>query len=81
MLILGGYAEADMAPFEIIRASRVNAAKPLGMANEVGALEGGEYADIIAIRGDPLRDAMALQHARFVMKGDRVVGRDGPAAP
>ena len=81
LLILGGYAEAGMAPLEIIRASTLNAAELLGMAKDVGTLEGGKYADIIAVAGDPLRDAMVLQHARFVMKGGRVVRNDGPAAP
>ena len=81
LLILGAYAEAGMPPIEIIRASTSNAAELLGMAKDVGALERGKYADIIAVAGDPLRDALVLQHVRFVMKGGRVVRNDGPAAP
>jgi imidazolonepropionase-like amidohydrolase len=39
-------------------------------------VERGKYADMIAVPGDPLRDALVLQRAQFVMKGGRVVRND-----
>ena len=76
LLILGAYAEAGMSPIEIVRAATINAAEPLGRARDVGSVERGKYADMIAVPGDPLRDALVLQRARFVMKGGRVVRND-----
>ena len=35
---------------------------------QVGSLEKGKWADIIAVKGDPLRDINVLQHVSFVMK-------------
>jgi len=76
LLILGAYAEAGLPPVEIVRAITINAAELLGKAGDVGSLERGKYADMIAVPGDPLRDALTLQRARFVMKGGRVVRND-----
>jgi imidazolonepropionase-like amidohydrolase len=81
LLIFGAYAEAGMPPLEIIRAATVNAAELLGMSRDIGALERGKYADIIAVSGDPLRDVLELQRARFVMKGGRVIRNDRQPGP
>jgi imidazolonepropionase-like amidohydrolase len=81
LLVLGGYAEAGMSPIEIIRAATINAADLLGRARDVGTLERGKYADLVAVPGDPLRDALLLQKARFVMKGGSVIRSDVPAGP
>jgi imidazolonepropionase-like amidohydrolase len=40
----------------------------MGWSDKVGALETGKWADIIAVKGDPLRDIKLLQHVSFVMK-------------
>jgi len=45
----------------------------LGMADRVGTLETGKLADIIAVPGDASKDAKALEHAKFVMKGGVVI--------
>jgi imidazolonepropionase-like amidohydrolase len=76
LLILGGYAEAGMPPIEIIRAATINAAELLGRERDLGSIERGKYADLIAVPGDPLQDALVLQRARFVMKGGRVIRND-----
>lgn len=80
LLILGAYAEAGMSPIEIVRSATINAAELLGRARDVGSIERGKYADLIAVPGDPLRDALELQHVRFVMKGGRVI-RNEAATP
>jgi imidazolonepropionase-like amidohydrolase len=58
-----------------IEAATVNAAKLLGVDAEVGSLEPGKAADIIAVSGDPTRDVTVLKSVNFVMKGG-VVHKD-----
>jgi imidazolonepropionase-like amidohydrolase len=60
-------------PAEAIKAATVNAADLLGLAAEIGTLEPGKRADIIAVGGDPLTDVTVLKQVRFVMKDGRVV--------
>ena len=50
-----------------------NAADLIGRAKDVGTLEAGKYADVIAVTGDPLQDVRALENMGFVMKGGVVV--------
>ena len=45
----------------------------LGWKNQVGSIDKGKYADLIAVSGDPLADITELQRVRFVMKGGRVI--------
>jgi imidazolonepropionase-like amidohydrolase len=45
----------------------------LGASADLGTVEEGKYADLIAMPGDPLDDASAFRGVRFVMKGGRVV--------
>ncbi|MBI1786011.1 MAG: amidohydrolase family protein [Acidobacteria bacterium] len=62
-----------MKPIQAIRAATLDAASLLGWADKVGAVEPGKWADIIAVRGNPLEDVRTLEQVRFVMKGGRVV--------
>ncbi len=64
---------AGMTPIEALRAATLHGAELLGMAQELGTLEPGKYADVIAVRGDPLADVAAMEHVVFVMKGGEVV--------
>jgi imidazolonepropionase-like amidohydrolase len=73
LLVYEAYAEAGMAPMEIIHAATRNAAELLGMQDRIGTLEPEKLADIISVPGDPLKDIRALEHAKFVMKGGAVV--------
>lgn len=57
-----------MSPTAAIEAATVNASKLLGVDAEVGTLEPGKAADIIAVAGDPTRDVTVLKSVRFVMK-------------
>ena len=41
--------------------------------NQIGSVEKGKYADLIAVSGDPLTDISEMQRVRFVMKGGFVV--------
>jgi imidazolonepropionase-like amidohydrolase len=64
-----------MTPAAAVQAATVNAADLLGLADEIGTLEPGKRADLIAVQGDPLRDVTVLKRVGFVMKGG-VVHKD-----
>ena len=69
-------AEFGLDPFRAIQAATSEAAKLLGLAGEVGTLEPGMRADLIAVAGDPLADpALWRDPSRvvFVMQGGRIV--------
>jgi imidazolonepropionase-like amidohydrolase len=62
-----------MAPIEAIRSATTVAAELLGMTGQVGTLEPGAFADVVAVSGDPLADVAQLSRIDFVMKGGEVV--------
>jgi imidazolonepropionase-like amidohydrolase len=61
-----------MTPAQAIRSATSAAADLLGMSTEVGTIAAGKYADIVAIKGNPLADVTLLQKIDFVMKGGEV---------
>lgn len=71
----GYMVEAGMPPSEAIRSATATNAAILGMADELGALEPGKYADIIAVSGNPLENIRVLEHVVFVMKNGVVYKR------
>jgi imidazolonepropionase-like amidohydrolase len=58
-----------MTPLAVLQADLLNGAKVLGWDGQIGALEAGYLADVIAVAGDPLQDVGVLQNVSFVMKG------------
>jgi len=50
----------------------VNGAELLGRSDEIGTLEPGKFADIVAVDGDPLADITVMEKVVFVMKGGEV---------
>lgn len=58
-----------MSPSAVLQADLLNGAKLLGWEGQIGSLEPGYFADVIAITGDPLRDISAVTNVSFVMKG------------
>lgn len=67
-----------LTPWQAIQAATVNAADLLGWSDRAGAIAPGLYADLIAVRGDPLKDLTELERVRFVMKGGVVYKKEGP---
>jgi len=62
-----------MTPMQAIRSATATSAEMLGMTNDIGSLTAGKYADLVAVKGDPLNDINLLQQIDFVMKGGEVV--------
>ena len=67
---------AGMSPVKVLQAATVNNAEILGWQKDIGSIEKGKFADLIAVSGDPLVDIRELQHVKFVMKAGRVVKED-----
>ena len=61
-----------MTAMQAIVAATVNAADLLGLSAEIGTIEAGKSADIVAVSGDPLADVGVLRSMRFVMRAGRV---------
>jgi imidazolonepropionase-like amidohydrolase len=62
-------AKYGMAPLAVLQADLLNGAKLLSWEGQIGSLEAGYLADVIAVAGDPLQDLSTLQNVSFVMKG------------
>ena len=67
------YVEAGMTPLEALRTATVNSATMLGVTNELGTIEAGKVADLIAVEEDPTANISALRSIRLVIKGGEVV--------
>ncbi len=60
--------QAGMSSLEAIRTATLNAADLVGDPQNLGTLEVGKFADVLAVDGDPLQDISVLQRPKFVMK-------------
>ncbi len=61
--------ERSMSPMDAIKAASSVAAELMAWQKDVGALTGGRYGDLIAVRGDPLQDISILENVDVVVKG------------
>jgi imidazolonepropionase-like amidohydrolase len=61
--------EHGMTPAAVLQADLINGAKLLAWDGQIGQLEPGYFADVIAVAGDPLRDIGVVENVSFVMKG------------
>jgi imidazolonepropionase-like amidohydrolase len=64
---------AGMSPARAIQAATSVNAEVLGWQDQIGSIERGKYADLIAVSGDPLADITELRRVKFVMKGGKVI--------
>ena len=72
------YAKWGMSPAQALRMATTNAAESLNfeLKNEVGIVEKGKFADLVAVSGDPLADITETERVKFVMKGGVVFRND-----
>ena len=69
------YAKWGMSPAQALQTAYLPAAKMLNYnwETQIGSIEKGKFADIIAVSGNPLQDVTEMEHVKFVMKGGVVV--------
>jgi len=72
------YTKWGMTPAQALQTAYLPAARMLnyGWDNQVGSIEKGKFADIIAVSGNPLTDVTEMERVKFVMKGGLVVRND-----
>ena len=66
------YVEEGMTPMQAIQSATRVAAECIGWEKKVGTVEPGRYADLVAVRGDPIADITELERVPWVMKGGKV---------
>jgi len=71
---------ARLTPAMAIQAGTTINAEAMGWQDQIGSIDKGKYADIIAVSGDPLADITELQRVKFVMKGGKVIKNELAAA-
>jgi len=72
---------AGMSTADAIMSATHNAADLLGVSETAGSIQPGRYADLIAVKGDPLKDISLMEHVDWVMKGGVVFKRSGVSVP
>ena len=72
------YVKWGLTPAQALQTAYMNAAHMLnyGIEKEIGTVEKGKFADIIAVSGNPLADVTEMERVRFVMKGGMVIRND-----
>ena len=69
---LSRMVQFGMTPIQALQSATINAATLLKEQENFGSLRSGKYADIIAVRGDPLADVRLLEDVSFVMKAGTI---------
>jgi imidazolonepropionase-like amidohydrolase len=69
----GALVRGGMTPLEALQAATINGATLLSLDKDMGTIEPGKYADLVAVPGDPLKDITAMEHVAWVMKAGTVV--------
>jgi imidazolonepropionase-like amidohydrolase len=75
------YVEAGMTPLQALRAATIECATMLEAHDEIGSVEVGKYADILAVTADPTKNISALRNIVMIMKGGTVYRNDLAKAP
>lgn len=65
-----------MAPAKTLQLATLVDAQVMGWQSDIGSIEKGKYADLVAVPGDPLKDISEMERVKFVMKGGKVVRND-----
>ena len=65
--------KTGLSPVREIQSGTTINAEAMGWQDQVGSIDTGKYADLVAVSGDPLADISELQRVKFVMKGGKVI--------
>jgi len=68
--------ERGMKPIDALKTGMSADADLLGMADRIGTLEVGKFADVVAVPGDPTQDIKQTSNVKFVMKGGQIYRRN-----
>jgi imidazolonepropionase-like amidohydrolase len=69
----GALVRGGMTPLQALQAATINGATLLSLDKDMGTVEPGKYADLVAVPGDPLTDITIMEHVAWVMKAGTVV--------
>ncbi len=69
----GALVRGGMTPLEALQAATINGATLLSLDKDMGTIEAGKFADLVAVPTDPLADITAMEHVAWVMKSGQVV--------
>ena len=64
--------KAGMAEIDAIQSATINAAELIGIESDTGSIEERKWADIIAVKGNPLKAIEVLEKVAFVMKEGKI---------
>ncbi len=69
----GALVRGGMTPLQALQAATINGAMLLSLDKDMGTIEAGKYADLVAVPGDPLTDITVMEQVAWVMKAGAVV--------
>lgn len=65
-----------LASAKVLQEATIVDAEVMGWQNDIGSVEKGKFADLVAVSGDPVKDITEIRRVKFVMKGGKVVRND-----
>jgi len=68
----GALVRGGLSPLDALRAATINGAELTGRDKDIGSIDPGKFADIVAVEGDPLANITVMEKVVFVMKGGEV---------
>ena len=68
----GALVRGGLSPLDALRAATINGAELTGRDKDIGSIDPGKFADMVAVEGDPLANITAMEKVVFVMKGGEV---------
>jgi imidazolonepropionase-like amidohydrolase len=69
----GALVAGGMTPLEALQAATIHGAELLSLDKDLGAVEAGKFADLVAVPSNPLDDITVMEHVAWVMKSGTVV--------
>jgi len=66
------FVDAGLTPFQALQTATTNAARALGVDDQLGTIEAGKLADLAFVASDPLADIRNTRSVRRVMRGGRL---------